>query len=603
MSCLRQVGSKVQRFAEAVASALKVEVEILDDQLYRLGATGRVRGLLRVKQKRGFVNSHVLATGQPFTFSRPGEHRVCDPCDARGDCIYTAGLFCPIIYDGKSVGVMSLIGFDEAQRDIILGNEVSYLDFMARMCDLLATMVSEHHAMRELERASQQLDTAINAVSEGIVSVDERGTVTCFNKAAGRILGLASGDLLGRPLGEILPSSLALESLGTGAPLAGREVTYNAGGRPATLLSAAYPLKAGGRTIGAVESFSEVLSILRAASRMTTAQGVTRFEDIKGCSRGLSEVKEKALIVAAGSSTVLLQGESGTGKELFARAIHEASPRRKEPFQVINCSAIPESLLESELFGYEEGAFTGARHGGKPGKLELANGGTLFLDEVGEMPIHLQPKMLRVLQERCVERVGSTKPTSIDVRIIAATNALLEERVKEGLFRADLFYRLNVIPLHIPPLRDRPEDIHVLLEHFLSRYSQLLGKPIRGLSEEAKGVLTAYHWPGNVRELQNVMEYAVNFEKSRVLQVSSLPSQVKGCRVEEAGASVRERLARAERDLLLEALRGQPDSVEGKRRVARSMGISLSTLYRMMKRLGVPGHDGHPGDKPPGAAA
>ena len=602
MSCLGQVGSKVQRFAEAVASALKVEVEILDDQLCRLGATGRVRGLLRVKQKRGFVNSHVLATGQPFTLPCPGEHWVCDPCDARGNCIYTAGLFCPIIYDARSVGVMSLIGFDEAQRDIILGNEASFLDFMARMCDLLEIVVSEHHAMRELERASQQLDTAINAVSEGIVSVDEGGVVTCFNRAAGRILGVDPGDLLGRPLGEVLPNSLALESLGTGAPLAGREVTYSAGERPVTLLSASYPLKAGGRTIGAVESFSEALRILRAASRMTTPQGITRFEDIKGCSPGLREVKEKALVVATGSSTVLLLGESGTGKELFARAIHEASPRRGEPFQVINCSAIPESLLESELFGYEEGAFTGARHGGKPGKLELANGGTLFLDEVGEMPIHLQSKMLRVLQERCVERIGSTRPTPIDVRIIAATNALLEERVKEGLFRADLFYRLNVIPLHIPPLRERPEDIPVLLEHFLSRYSQLLGKHITGLSAEAKGVLMAYNWPGNVRELQNVMEYAVNFEKSRVLQVSSLPSQVKGGCLEEAVGSVRARLARVERELLVEALTGEPDTVEGKRRVARSLGISLSTLYRMMKRLGVPGaHGGRPGGKPPGA--
>ena len=248
-------------------------------------------------------------------------------------------------------------------------------------------------------------------------------------------------------------------------------------------------------------------------------------EGIVGRSRGILEVLDLIHRVAPTNATVLLRGESGVGKELFARAIHFLSPRSNKPFVAVNCGAIPETLLEAELFGYEKGAFTGA-YTSKKGKFEIANGGTLFLDEVAELPLHLQVKLLRVLQEKEVERLGGTKPIKVDVRIIAATNRDLEKMVKEGKFREDLYYRLNVVPVFIPPLRERKEDIPPLVQHFLERFSKDYNKQV-SISPEVLDALIDYHWPGNVRELQNVIERMVILDRDGILTEEDLPEEIK----------------------------------------------------------------------------
>jgi two-component system NtrC family response regulator len=239
-------------------------------------------------------------------------------------------------------------------------------------------------------------------------------------------------------------------------------------------------------------------------------------------SNKMKEVLSLAVRVAQSSSSVLLYGESGTGKELLARAIHYSSPRRTKRFVAISCAALPETLLESELFGYEKGAFTGAVKS-KPGKFEVANGGTLFLDEIGDIPLSIQVKLLRVLQEREIERLGSNEPRKVDVRIISATNQKLEEKIKEGKFREDLYYRLNVVTIEIPPLRERKEDIIPLANHFLEKFKRELGKPIEGFTREARELLLSYNWPGNVRELQNVIERAVVLTRSNLIGKGDLP--------------------------------------------------------------------------------
>lgn len=323
------------------------------------------------------------------------------------------------------------------------------------------------------------------------------------------------------------------------------------------------------------------------------------FEEILGTSPALSEAKRVALKAARGHSTVLILGESGTGKELFARAIHTSSPRAAGPFVPINCAAVPETLLESELFGYEEGAFTGARKGGKPGKCELADGGTLFLDEVGDLPFSLQGKLLRMLQERYVERVGGVRQIPIDVRVVAATGRDLERMVAQREFRDDLYYRLNVIPIRLPPLRERREDIKLLAEHFAKRYAEVMKKSIKGLTEEVLLLFLEYDWPGNVRELENALEYAVTMESSSVITLASVPPWLqsrnrstvvadglcsRGFEHREARVTWRTLPASRRMQAIRAALERYGHSTEGKRLAAESLGMSLATLYRWLKK-------------------
>lgn len=317
------------------------------------------------------------------------------------------------------------------------------------------------------------------------------------------------------------------------------------------------------------------------------------FAPIMGNSTCLSELKELARKVAHGDSTVLIQGESGTGKELFARAIHQASPRAQEPLVSINCGAIPDNLLESELFGYEEGAFTGARKGGKAGKFELADGGTLFLDEIGDMPLALQAKLLRVLQEKRVERVGSvTGGRAIDVRVIAATNRDLPEMVRQGAFRKDLYYRLHVIPLVLPTLAERREDVLMIANHYLHRYAAALGKTFRGLSLPVQHLLLQYDWPGNIRELANAIEYAVNMETEALIMPENLPAALREGRwqlrattagEQALGAALTLNLKRLEKQAISQALALVHARREPKEAAAELLGISRATLFRKIK--------------------
>lgn len=311
------------------------------------------------------------------------------------------------------------------------------------------------------------------------------------------------------------------------------------------------------------------------------------FEDIIGSSRIISEIKEEARRFAAGNSNILITGESGTGKEVFARAIHTASQCGGGPFVPINCAALPENLIESELFGYEEGAFTGALKGGKLGKFELADGGTLFLDEIGEFPIHLQAKLLRALQEKKIQRVGGQKEIPVKVRLIAATNRNLEEQVENGQFREDLYYRLSVIPIQLPSLRQRRGDIEELAEYFLHIYTKALRKDVFGFEPGALRILCEYTWPGNIRELQNVVEYAVNIAGGSYIEAKDLPKKLlTSDQKESAGGSLTLRPLRyVEDDYIREALRVYGTSLEGKLEAARVLGISKATLYRRIKEI------------------
>jgi formate hydrogenlyase transcriptional activator len=301
---------------------------------------------------------------------------------------------------------------------------------------------------------------------------------------------------------------------------------------------------------------------------------------IVGQSSALRRVLQLVEIVAASDATVLLLGETGTGKELIARAIHERSARRKETFMTLNCAAIPNSLFESELFGHERGAFTGA-HVQQIGRLELANRGTLFLDEVGDLPLELQPKLLRALQERAYERVGSARTRSVDVRLVAATNCDLEQKMSEKQFRCDLYYRLNVFPIQLPPLRERREDIPLLVQHFTRKYAREMGKHIATVPAATLQKLQRWHWPGNVRELRNLIERSVILSRNSVLAIS-LPDKMNGAINSTAVVGNHEEQLRIEK-----ALKEANGCVSGPKGAARRLGVKRSTLLYRMKRLGI----------------
>lgn len=312
------------------------------------------------------------------------------------------------------------------------------------------------------------------------------------------------------------------------------------------------------------------------------------FGSMIGRSPAFKELIRDAGQIAPGNSTVLIRGESGTGKELLARAIHGASTRHSRPFIVVNCPSIPETLLESELFGYDAGAFTGANREGRIGKFELAHGGTIFLDEIGDLPLSLQPKLLRVIQERMVERIGGKRPIPVDVRVIAATNQDLEEMMAKGLFRADLYYRLNVIPLRIPPLRERREDIELYLRHFFERFAQSLNKPIVAINQNLIRWAQDYAWPGNVRQLENVVEYMVNMAVAGEVGLDGLPRTLSGAegKIPKSELGLDEQLAELEKRILLQAVpRGA--SLGEKKLAARDLKISLATLYRKLEKYGI----------------
>jgi PAS domain S-box-containing protein len=407
--------------------------------------------------------------------------------------------------------------------------------------DILRAYSSNLARLPETIYSAEVFKTVIESAYEGIVVVDREGIVREFNEAYCKFIGKRKEEVINKHVSEVIENTRLHIAVKTGIPergfvqrIQGQDIVVHR-----------IPIWKNGEVVGAIgmlifEGVTELYNILdrmQSLSRKAMEKGVppersreiesrpsgNKFDTIIGKSENMIAIKHLARRAAVTHSTILITGESGTGKEVFAKAIHSASTYADGPFIGINCAAIPEHLLESELFGYEDGAFTGARKGGKPGKFELANKGTLFLDEIGDMPMLMQSKMLRVLQEREVERVGGVSGKHVDVRIIAATNATLEEKVKQGTFREDLYYRLNVIRIHIPALRERKSDIPILLSHLLQDFCRRFGLMPKQFTPEVTNLLIQYEWPGNIRELVNTVEMTVSLADGLEITTRDLP--------------------------------------------------------------------------------
>jgi PAS domain S-box-containing protein len=439
-------------------------------------------------------------------------------------------------------------------------------------------------------------EAILESISDGVFTVDPHWRITSFNRAAEQITGVPRKEALGRLCAEVFRSSMCetdcalRHTLATGEPVVGRTgfIVDAEGGRVPISLSTAVLRDAQGRYRGGAETFRDLSEVEGLRRRL---RGRSEVGGLTSHAPAMRQVLQILPTVARSPSTILLQGETGTGKEVVARAIHALSPRRRGPFVAVNCAALPETLLESELFGYKSGAFTGA-HRDKPGRFALARGGTLFLDEIAEMGLSLQVRLLRVLQERRFEPLGGVRSEETDARIVVATHRDLAAEVERGSFRRDLFYRIHVVRLELPPLRERKEDIPLLVDRFVERFNDRQGREVPGCSAEALSLLMAHDWPGNIRELENVVERAFVLCGSGPIDLGHLPEELTALHADSAGASP----LRRTHDLVdAAALRRALARHRGHRAAAaRELGIHKSTLLRRMKRLGVtpPGRDG-----------
>ncbi len=431
-------------------------------------------------------------------------------------------------------------------------------------------------------------DVILDSINEGVFTVGLDWRIRAFNRAAERITGVPRQDAIGKPCCEVFranicESACALKkTLGTGKPVvnATAHIITSSGGRVPIRISTALLKDEQGQVIGGVETFQDLSQLEQLQKEL---QSRYTFEDIVGRSPAMMRLFELLPQIAASTSTVLIEGHSGTGKELFARAIHNLSARRPKRFVAVSCAALPDTLLESELFGYKAGAFTDARRD-KPGRFALAEGGTIFLDEIGDISPALQVRLLRVLQERVIEPLGGIEPVKVDVRVVAATNKDLAKLVRSGRFREDLYYRIRVVQLRLPSLQQRREDIPLLVDHLIARFNRLQGKDIAGVSEEVMARLMAHDYPGNVRELENIIEQAFVLCRGGVIELHHLPPELRPTTTTAGGDLGAMSLQAMERHLIAETLR----RYNGNRtQAARDLGIDTSTLYRKIRALGI----------------
>lgn len=442
-----------------------------------------------------------------------------------------------------------------------------------------------------LDRMLVEQRAIIDSISDGLLVVDEDGRVRHMNAPAGRILTLNPEQSVGRRFAELLDFEPIIAPIfRTGVGYYDRELIVDSSRRHLHLIDTAIPVKdAQGRVQSVVNTFREFNRAKRIAQQIAGSPARYTFDDIIGTSDCLRKAIGDARKAALGTANVLLNGPSGTGKEVFAQAIHSEAihahgDRRDAPFIAVNCAALPRELIESELFGYVAGSFTGAQKGGRPGKFEMASGGTIFLDEITEMPLDLQAKLLRVLQEREVTRIGATRPIPIDVRVIAASNRNLKDAIARREFRDDLYYRLHVVSITIPALKDRRSDIPMLATHFLRKYAATAGKPVFTISDTALRAMTAYDWPGNVRELENTLERLVVLSDGTEIRQFDPPGDARMPPPSSTVVPAMKALREHERDVIAATLIHVDHNVT---KAAEILGIARPTLYSKIRDYGI----------------
>ena len=555
----------------AVSDALRLEIAIFDDSSNLFFCTPTY-----LREKGRVVHApfirEVIENGSVLV-NKPGEMPSCIGCRFKEHCPSTIEVLCCIHAGTEIAGVASFTSFTKEGQRRIIDSTAVYLNAITELANLIGDLLANKTGKSGFANLDATLAASMELCPQPVLLTDPHGVILQYNQMASNFLKFCNST--SSSLWQLFPEAVVRKIM-DGTNLFEKNVTI---GNMATKI-----------TTRAVMNGEQISAFfIRLSGELSEPEAESGFFGrIVGQSSQIETIHRLIKKVADSPTPVLITGETGTGKELVARAIHEQSCRSKYPFVAVNCSGIPDTLFESELFGYEEGSFTGAKKGGKIGKIEMAQGGTLFLDEIGELPLFAQPKLLRVLQEYELERVGSNKKVHLDIRIIAATNRSLSEMVAERTFRGDLFYRINVINLKLPPLRSRREDIMPIAASYLEHLRSRIRTPLKKFAPETEELLVSYDWPGNVRELQNMLEYAANLCETDTLTPADLPEiltlKARPCEKTEPGpAAVRN----SGEQVLAGLLEKYGYTLEGKKQIAAELGISLRTLYRKLNRLNI----------------
>lgn len=569
MTQLESVRSGIEHFVSAAAEAFRVEAAIFNQQSSLFYCTPTY-----LKKKGNTVHyafiQDVIVNGSVLV-TEPGKMPACIGCRFNEHCPSTMEILC-CIHSGTDVaGVISFTSFTKEGQKRISENTEVYLNAITKLSSLIGEYLQQFSEGSAAADTEKLIESLMSLCEQPLLLTDPNGVVLRYNSLADKVLKFC--NVSSTSLRQIFSEDMA-RRITSGNDLFEKKASIGENTAKVTTRS--------------IYSQNHLHSILVRLSNefYENLPESGAFERLIGSSRAFVHIQNLIKRVADSPTPILITGETGTGKELVARSFHEQSRRNKYPFVAINCSSIPENLFESELFGYEEGSFTGAKKGGKMGRIEMAQGGTLFLDELGEMPLSVQPKLLRVLQEYELERVGSTKKIHLDIRIVAATNRDLREMIKEGKFREDLFYRISVINVKLPPLRDRKEDIIPISLNYLERLKTKMTTPLRTISHEAEQAFLNYSWPGNIRELQNVVEYAANLCDSDTLTLADLPEHMRG--LEKCPDTEKQKetpLPDSQEKQILDLLSAYGHTLESKKKIAADLGISLRTLYRKLNKM------------------
>ena len=579
-SVLMQIQPTIQRFARMLASVLQLEVEIVDENLCRVAGTGAYGKFLgRQLSGNSRLLRHVLETKTEKVVTQSRFDPLCEGCDSKENCREKAFLGTPVILQDRCVGVISLIAVTHEQQEHISDNLREFSDYVRHISTIFVSKLLEDQGPGD--NISKIFATMIDNMDQGVLVVDDESRVQFVNQTALKTLGVVQNNIIGTPI-RFRP--LTFESNFTHGHMQ-HIVSWD--DKSELIIGQLHNIQ--GRQL-----FLMAFHQSHTSFSVANAPDEPHIEQLVGECRVMRQLKRLISRIAPSPSSVMVVGESGTGKEVVARAIHKLSGRRNKPFIAINCAAIPEQLLESELFGYVKGAFTGASANGKTGLIQAANTGTLFLDEIGDMPLMLQAKLLRAIEAREILPIGASSPIQVDIRIISATNQNLAQFIAEGKFREDLFYRLNVIPITLPPLRERQEDIELLVHYFLHLHTRRLGSVYPGIAPDVVEILRKHRWPGNLRELSNLMEYLVNVVPSgEVIDSTLLPpnllnngttEQSDVTEVSEAHLALDDAGGTALEEMEKQMIREALSRHNSKKQVADELGIGIATLYRKIKK-------------------
>lgn len=569
-------GEFIKKIVESTHPLINFDLNVVDENRLRVAGTGMYKDYIGVVLPQGCANDAVINKGHKLIIYDPLDNPICKMCKMRGLCFEEYMIIYPIKNGKRTVGSVGIGAFDSESKIRLKKMESKICTYLENLCSLITSRIKESEHLNRMEKL-------LNSVDETIILTDSKGEILLSNRKSQELLN--NGSYCN--INSIISDDKANKLLEATKDIKDMEVIVSGklSGKRAYISCF---------QVDGNDSISENIFIIKYQSTITDMayKLVTDNSYLKvdidyiiGNSNSLLKSKHVAVHASKYNSNVLITGESGTGKELFARSIHQMSERKNKPFIALNCAAIPENLMESELFGYEDGAFTGSKQGGKPGKFELADKGTLFLDEIGDLSLHLQPKLLRAIENREIERVGGVNPIKLDIRIIAATNKDLEEMVFNREFREDLYYRLNVVPIHIPALNERVGDIMTLARFFLSKYTNKFGKQIENFNNEVEKALIRYNWPGNIRELENAIEYSVSLENTNEINITSLPPRILNYKSNHMANDSSINLKDIEQKLIIETMKKYEGNLKGKEKAAIELGISLSTLYRRLKNI------------------